>query len=355
MRRSTSKSSCLVTLLILLIFISLGTWNHPLKENPEGRLTEEGITLNGYPLGTRDLADVESLLARAQGVTRIASANGGRIDDGIIPARWGLKLNVQEILRRLADAPPGARLEATYVLQTPGRNVKQEQLPARAAAPGLNAVGLMVNVAWGGEHLEDLLAVLREHGARATFFVMGAWAADNPDAVSTIAGEGHEIGAHGHHDRHPRDMTPGEFRDDLLECVELLHGLTGRHPTVYTPHYGEVMPFTVTEAASLELKTVLWTADTADWLLESVDQMLKRVISKTQDGSLILMHPTDKTPDFLRRYLEFLRGEGLDTLSCGHLLSPVPAPPHDLAEVLATLDEDHQPEEGGKEDGVSAR
>lgn len=352
---SMSKSRCLISLLALIIVISSGACDHPRQAGLEGRLTAEGITLNGYPLGSRDLVGIESLLTTAQRATCIAPAHGGRIDDGLVPARWGLKLNVYEIMRRLADAPPGARLEATYVVQAPGRYAEQEHLPARAAAPGLNAVGLMVNVAWGGEHLEDLLAVLRKHEARATFFVMGTWAMQHPETVSRITAEGHEIGAHGHRDRHPQDMTPEEFRDDLAECVELIHGLTGRRPAVYTPHYGEITPFTVTEAENLGMTTVLWTADTADWLLKSVDRMMDRVIPKTQDGSLILMHPTEKTPEFLHRYLDFLHGQGLGTLSCGQLLSRVPAPAPGLAQVLAALDEDHQLEEGGWEDGVSAR
>lgn len=346
MPRARSVSGCLVALLVIVLATSLGTRIHRPHGDIEAGVTAEGVTLDGHPLGARPLEDIEDLLNAAQRTTRIAAAGGGRIDDGIIPARWGLRLNVDELLRRLADAPPGARLEATYAIDTPERYSRQEPLPARAAAAGLNAVGLMVNVAWGGEHLEDLLEVLEKHQAQATFFVMGTWAAENPDAVSRMTAGGHEVGAHGYRDIHPADMTVSEFREDLTECVDLLVGLTGQRPTVYTPHYGEVTPFTVTEAGSLGLTTVLWTADTADWLLKSVDRMMDRVTAKTGDGSLILMHPTAKTPEFLQRYLEFLNAQGLSTLSCSRLLSRVPVPTLKLAEILQALDEDHREEEG---------
>lgn len=45
--------------------------------------------------------------------------------------------------------------------------------------------------------LERILAVLERTGVRATFFVTGNFAKENPEAVRRIVETGHEIGAHG--------------------------------------------------------------------------------------------------------------------------------------------------------------
>ena len=42
----------------------------------------------------------------------------------------------------------------------------------------------------------EILDVLREHRVPATFFVVGARAADRPDLVQRMYGEGHEVGVH---------------------------------------------------------------------------------------------------------------------------------------------------------------
>ena len=64
-------------------------------------------------------------------------------------------------------------------------------------------------------NIDRLLALMSDHRARATFFVLGEVAALHPGMVRTIAREGHEIGSHG--DRHENvDLqTPEQFRADV--------------------------------------------------------------------------------------------------------------------------------------------
>jgi polysaccharide deacetylase family protein (PEP-CTERM system associated) len=65
------------------------------------------------------------------------------------------------------------------------------------------------------QSIDQLLDLMREGRARATFFVLGEVAAAHPEMVRRIAAEGHEIGCHG--DRHDSvdGQTPQEFRSDI--------------------------------------------------------------------------------------------------------------------------------------------
>lgn len=72
------------------------------------------------------------------------------------------------------------------------------------------------------QSLERVLSLLRLHGVRATFFVLG-WCADrDPDIVKRIHDAGHEIGSHGYWHRLVYDMTPEEFEKDLQMSVEAI-------------------------------------------------------------------------------------------------------------------------------------
>jgi polysaccharide deacetylase family protein (PEP-CTERM system associated) len=73
----------------------------------------------------------------------------------------------------------------------------------------------------------QILRLLDEHSARATFFVLG-WVADrHPQLVRDIQTAGHELGVHGFWHRCIFDMTPDEFRSDLQQSIDVVENITG--------------------------------------------------------------------------------------------------------------------------------
>lgn len=85
------------------------------------------------------------------------------------------------------------------------------------------------------------LDMLDRFDVKATFFVLG-WIADqNPDLVREIARRGHEIASRGYYHRSIRQMTPAEFSEDLrrsrtaLEnaCGTQVHGYRAAHRLNY--------------------------------------------------------------------------------------------------------------------------
>ncbi len=301
-------------------------------------LVAPAVTLDGFLLGGKDLDCVGDLLERAAEQTLIPPLDGQVSADGhCIPGRWGLQLNSEQLKERIGLAPEDSQLLSTFELVSPTFPAECEMLPVREAAAGTRSVGLMINVAWGEDHLPKVLSVLQEANAHATFFIMGFWAEEHPEQTRAIAQMGHEIAVHGYHDLHPRDMSPGAFREDLEMSITTLTRLTGRRPTLYTPHYGEVDESIVTTARDLGLATILWTTDTVDWMNKSARQMLDRVLPDTRDGAFILMHPTENAAAFLSEYLPRLHDMGLTARSCSDTLNRVPAPAAGLDEVFEQM------------------
>jgi polysaccharide deacetylase family protein (PEP-CTERM system associated) len=62
---------------------------------------------------------------------------------------------------------------------------------------------------------ERLLAMLADHGVRATFFVLGRVAEAHPDLVERILAAGHDVGSHGHEHQFAYRSTPDAFARDL--------------------------------------------------------------------------------------------------------------------------------------------
>lgn len=67
-----------------------------------------------------------------------------------------------------------------------------------------------------------LLRILREHDARATFFVLGRVAEQHPELVGRIRQDGHEIGSHGFAHRPCTSRTRSALRRDLTRSREVL-------------------------------------------------------------------------------------------------------------------------------------
>lgn len=80
-------------------------------------------------------------------------------------------------------------------------------------------------------NVERLLALLAEHDTRATFFILGSVAAEQPELAPLIAAGGHEIASHGWSHRLVTGLTPTEFREEVRRTGELLERQTGQRPT----------------------------------------------------------------------------------------------------------------------------
>lgn len=83
------------------------------------------------------------------------------------------------------------------------------------------------------ENMDRLLDLLAEHRTRGTFFILG-WVAEHyPHVVRRIAQAGHEIGSHSYWHRRVYDLSPDEFRADLVRSRRLLEDIAGCEVTSY--------------------------------------------------------------------------------------------------------------------------
>ena len=80
---------------------------------------------------------------------------------------------------------------AFFVLNSVAMGEGSRLLPIYSVETDEKKVAVTFNCAWGAEDIPEILAVLESYEAKATFFILGQWAKENPTAVKMIAEAGH--------------------------------------------------------------------------------------------------------------------------------------------------------------------
>lgn len=74
--------------------------------------------------------------------------------------------------------------------------------------------------------VDKCLKLLGDYGVKATFFILGYVAENNPEVVKMISAEGHELGTHGYNHQLVYNLTPDEFAADLRKSIRLIEELS---------------------------------------------------------------------------------------------------------------------------------
>ena len=181
-------------------------------------------------------------------------------------------------------------------------------------------VSLMFNVYQNTRNVEAIMDILDEYSAKATFFLGGCWADDNIDCVRQIAERGHEVASHGYFHKDHSKMTYEQNLAEIRPSVKLVNAILGKEITLFAPPSGAFNDSTVTAAASLGLKTSMWSRDTIDWRDGDVALITSRATKNLQTGEFVLMHPMDVTVKALPQILGYIRENGLTAVTVSYNL-----------------------------------
>lgn len=73
-----------------------------------------------------------------------------------------------------------------------------------------------------------LLTLFDKYKTKATFFIVGKVARDNPELIRLIADKGHEIASHSDEHKTLMELGPEKFREDLIKSKNSLEELSGK-------------------------------------------------------------------------------------------------------------------------------
>ncbi len=175
-----------------------------------------------------------------------------------------------------------------------------------------NNISLMINVYWGTEFIEPMLEIMKEKGVKTTFFIGGTWAVMNAETLQKIYDDGHEIGNHGYHHKDHDKISEEENLNQIKNTHTIVKELLGLEMNLFAPPSGAYNKTTVSSAAALGYKTIMWTRDTIDWRDHDAEIIYNRAIKNASGGDLILMHPTEATLKALPKIIDSLQTKGMN-------------------------------------------
>lgn len=182
-------------------------------------------------------------------------------------------------------------------------------------------IAFMVNVAWGNQYLFEFLGILRKYEVKSTFFLDGLWVELYPELARKIRDGGHEIGNHAYSHPDMRGMTEDHILWELCSTNAVIRKELGVIPRLFTPPAGEYDERVVKLAFAEGMKAVLWSIDTTDWIHPTPKEIINKVNLKLQNGSIILMHPTDSILNTLPGIIELIKNRGYEIRTITELLS----------------------------------
>ena len=200
-------------------------------------------------------------------------------------------------------------------------SVDARMIPIYSVDTDENTVAVTFNCAVGNSDIDEILSVLERYNVKATFFLLGSWAEAYPEEVQKIYDAGHEIGNHGYSHKDLPTMNYENILLDIGKCNETIRNITGHSPTLLRPPSGAYDNKTISAAENLGMMTIQWDVDSLDWKNISSDEIIKRITSKVQSGSIIQLHTgTAHTAQALPLILDYLRKTNLTPVTVGELI-----------------------------------
>ena len=182
-----------------------------------------------------------------------------------------------------------------------------------AGNPQNQAVSLLVQL--GAEcdeqQLGQMLHILADNSAKATFFVPGQLAEKQPELLKSILAGGHQLGCCGYDDTNPAQLSLEENRAALERACALIEQAGGERPSVYLPPCGVTEADIRRAVAEAGLVFVLGGVDSGDWQAAEPEEIIAAVLAKAEAGSFISLHLGENTLTALDTLLQELAAQDL--------------------------------------------
>jgi peptidoglycan-N-acetylglucosamine deacetylase len=138
----------------------------------------------------------------------------------------------------------------------------------------------------------QVLALLTEYGARATFFLIGAKVVQYPELTRMILHAGHSIG--NHTQSHPKfsfwRLSPRALVREIDEFEATISSIGVAAPIWFRAPAGFKNPFLHPILAARGLQLVGWSARAFDTQMDDSSRIVERIKRSMVSGAIILFH-----------------------------------------------------------------
>lgn len=174
------------------------------------------------------------------------------------------------------------------------------------------------------EYTNQVLDLLAEYDAKATFFIIGKNAEKHPEVILRQFEEGHELANHTY--SHPWNTSLKRIEEEMNKTDDIIYSITGFKPTLFRPVGGLYTDGMIDVAVKNGYTVIMWSwhQDTEDWKNPGVKKIVHKVLEGTNPGDVILFHDggSDRTQtvEALKEILPVLQKQGYQFVTISEML-----------------------------------
>lgn len=163
-----------------------------------------------------------------------------------------------------------------------------------------------------------LLEGLTQRNVKATFFLIGESAEQNPDIVKKIHDAGHLIGNHTFTHVQLTCIDGTKALEEICKTNDVIYCITGEPVRFIRPPYGL---YSKTLAENSDLVPVVWSLDPRDWSVLNTASVVNYVVKKVKPDDVILLHDIFETSvDAALQIVDILLEQGYTFVTVDELL-----------------------------------
>lgn len=171
------------------------------------------------------------------------------------------------------------------------------------------------------DYTPRVLDLLKRHGVRATFFVVGEQARQNPELIHRLVAEGHTVANHSYYHLPQSTLwSSRRYTEELFRCNDVVARLTGLRIRLYRPPFGVTNPPIARAVKNLGLIPVGWSVRSLDTVTKNSDRVVDRVMRGLRGGDVILLHDRlENSEELLEKLLTALQAQNYTTATVDEL------------------------------------
>jgi peptidoglycan/xylan/chitin deacetylase (PgdA/CDA1 family) len=166
-----------------------------------------------------------------------------------------------------------------------------------------------------------VMAELKKHQIKATFFCVGDNLKKFPEVAKNLLTEGHQIGNHTMHHIKGWKHNNGVYLNDIENCeteIREIHEQLDNEraqPLLFRPPYGQIKPSQIKLLRTKGYEIIQWSDLSCDYDKHlNCEKSLSALVKNAKPGSIVVFHDSKKAEHQLKqilpRYLEALLKEG---------------------------------------------
>jgi peptidoglycan/xylan/chitin deacetylase (PgdA/CDA1 family) len=135
-----------------------------------------------------------------------------------------------------------------------------------------------------------LLDLLDRMQTKATFFLVGSECEKYPHLVERIHQAGHTLGNHSYSHVWLPMLATSKLEEEIVRTNEIIEDITGTRPHVFRPPFGFMDQRAAKCLKEQDMTPVYWGIAPEDWQTPGAHRIIRRVMWKIADGTLIVLH-----------------------------------------------------------------